>query len=180
MLEPIENQYLMIGRVNRSHGVNGEVLIISRIYAPSLFDEIDLLLLQDSRGDLVPARVETVRVEEKQNRLSFFVQFEHVTDRNQAEALKGRSVFVEREIAERLTEKTETPDDFIAFDLYDEEDQLIGRVEGVIDNPAHPILQVATVDNRQLLIPYVEEYIASSDEDEKIIRCRNLDQLEDL
>lgn len=156
------------------------MLILSEVFAPNLFDEVGLLWLQDSRGDLIPARVESVRVEEKQDRLSFFVKFEHVADRSRAEALKGYPVYAKREIAERLTEETDQATDYTAFDLYDEQDQYIGKVESVIDNPAHPILQVATDDDRRLLIPFVDEYVLSSEEEEKIIRCRNLDQLEDL
>ena len=87
MLEPIENQYMLIGYIARSHGVKGEVLVISEIEAPALFDEVDLVLLQNERGDLFPARVSSVRVDQQPGRLSFFVKFEHVTDRTQAENL---------------------------------------------------------------------------------------------
>ncbi|MDX1618082.1 MAG: ribosome maturation factor RimM [Balneolaceae bacterium] len=182
MLEPIENQYLQIGHIGRSRGVDGEVVIIPRYDAPALFDHIEVLLLQNSRGDLVPARIESVRVADTPDRLSFFVKFEHVADRNQADALKDYPVYVEREVAEGLVEETgsATVDDFTTYDLFDEGDRRIGTVESVIDNPAHPILRIATVDDRQLLIPCVDEYIASIDEKEEIIRCRNLDQLEDL
>lgn len=180
MLEPIENQYILIGHINRSHGVRGEVLIISELFAPTLFDEIDLVNLRDSRGDLVPARVESVRVEEKQNRLSFFVKFEHVADRNQADALKGRAVFVEREIAERLREETDLPQDYSTYEVYDEQDRKMGSVDTTIDNPAHPILQIVTNDGRQLLVPFVDEYIRSCNDEDKIITCHNLDQLDEL
>ena len=180
MLEPIDNQYLLIGYVNRSHGVNGEVLIISDVYAPTLFDEIDLVHLQNSRGDLVPARIESVRVQEKKNRLSFFVQFEHVADRNEADKLKNSAVYVRREKADPLIDWSDAPVDYSAFQVYDENNQHLGEVELTIDNPAHPIIQVATKDDRQLLIPFVDEYISSFDEEQQVIRCQNLDQLEGL
>ncbi len=180
MLEPIENQYLLIGHVNRSHGVHGEVLIISDVQVPELFDEIDIVHLQNSRGDLVPARIESVRVQEKQNELSFFVQFEHVADRNEAEQLKNYPVYVTREAAEPLIDRSEAPADYSAFLVYDEDGQHLGQVELTIDNPAHPILQVATKDDRQMLIPFVDEYITSFDDEQKTIRCQNLDQLEGL
>ncbi len=180
MLEPIENQYLLVGIVNRSHGVHGEVLIISDVYAPTLFDEVDIAHLQNSRGDLVPARIESVRVQEKQNRLSFFVQFEHVADRNKAEQLKNNPVYVSREAAEHLVDQSEAPANYDAFEVYNEQDQHLGKVEQTIDNPAHPILQIATEDDRHLLVPFVDEYIRSFDEEKQLIRCQNLDQLEDL
>lgn len=177
MLEPIENQFMQIGRIARSHGLSGDVLIIPDIGVPELFDELELVNLQNSRGDLFPVRVEEVRVDMKNNRLSFFVKFDRITDRNQAEELKGSPVYADRETVEGLMEVTESPERFSQFQVIDEEDQPVGRVERVLDNPAHPILQIHTDDHRRLLVPFVDEYIVESDEDEEIIRCRNLDQL---
>lgn len=179
MLEPIENQYKQIGHISRAHGIQGDVLIIPEVYAPTLFDSLDLVRLEDARGDLIPARIESVRVQEKNNRLSFFVKFEHIADRTQAEKLKNTTVFADREIVESLTASDDVLIDFTSFEVRDD-DRFIGSVEEVIDNPAHPILQVVTNNQDQLLIPFVDEYVAGTDEDQQIIHCQNLDQLIDL
>ncbi|MGK7369249.1 MAG: ribosome maturation factor RimM [Candidatus Halalkalibacterium sp. M3_1C_030] len=179
MLEPIEDQYLMIGHIARSHGVKGEVLIISEVNAPQLFEEIDLAHIQNVRGDLIPARIESFRVQEKNNRLSFFVKFEHVSDRNQAEELKSYPVYVLREKAESLMEDDEAVD-YTEFKIKDDQEKSIGTITGVIENPAHPILEVLTDNREKLLIPFVDEYISSVDEDQGIIYCQNLEQLTNL
>lgn len=179
MLEPIEDQYQRIGYVARSHGVKGMVLIISEINAPQLFDEIDLVHIQNARGDLIPARIESVRVQQKNNRLSFFVKFEHVSDRNQAEELKSLPVYIMQESAEALIDE-DGAIDYTSFEVLDEQSKNIGKITGVIENPAHLILEVITGDQQQLLVPFVDEYILSVDEDQKIIKCQNLDQLANL
>lgn len=179
MLRPIESEYLQIGYIARPHGVNGVVLIYSDISTPQLFDNMDLVYLQDTRGDLVPARIESVRVQEKDQRLLFFVKFEHVTDRNQAEQLKNRVVYAERNKAAHLVEDEDTTDDYTSFRIIDENGQPAGEVTGMIDSPAHPVLEVVTRNGNQLLIPLVDEYIRSIDEDAHIIRCQNLSQLTD-
>lgn len=180
MLEPIDNQYLRVGYIARSHGVNGEVLIISELSVPQLFDEIDLVHMQNTRGDLIPARIESVRVQEKDKRLSFFVKFEHVTDRNQAEKLKNCTVYVNRSKTEHLINDEDlATDDYTFFKVYDENDQYVGQVSGVIENPAHPILEIVIKDAKQLLVPLVDEYISSVDKESNIIRCQNLNQLTD-
>ncbi|MEL7833086.1 ribosome maturation factor RimM [Fodinibius sp. Rm-B-1B1-1] len=175
MLEPIENQYEKIGYISRSHGVQGEVLIIPDIYAPSLFDVLDLVRIETTRGDLIPARVESVRVQEKNNRLSFFVKFEHVADRTQAEELKNFSVFADRDVVESLLDSDERPLDLTSFQVFSD-GKLVGAVDVMLENPAHPILQVTT-DEQQLLIPVVEEYIVGIDEEAQQIQCKNLKQL---
>jgi ribosomal 30S subunit maturation factor RimM len=50
----------------------------------------------------------------------------------------------------------------------------------MLENPAHPILQVVTDKQEQLLIPLVDEYVADIDEQEKQIQCKNLKQLRSL
>jgi 16S rRNA processing protein RimM len=179
MLEPIENQYEKIGYISRSHGVQGEVLVIPDIYAPSLFDALDLVSIETTRGDLIPARIESVRVQEKNNRLSFFVKFEHLTDRTQAENLKNSSVFADREIVESMLDTDDLPPDLTSFAIISD-GQSIGKVEEMLENPAHPILQVVTNKQEQLLIPLVDEYVADIDEEVKEIQCKNLEQLKGI
>lgn len=179
MLESIEAQYQQIGYIARSHGVQGEVLIIPEMYAPTLFDTLDLVRIENTRGDLIPARIESVRVQEKNNRLSFFVKFEHVTDRTQAEQLKQHAVFTDRKKVEPLIDRKESPLDIRSFTVRNK-DQHIGTVESIIDNPAHPILEIATDDNEKLLVPYVDEYVMAVDEKNQQIQCQNLEQLKGL
>ena len=176
MLEPIENQYQQIGYIARSHGVQGEVLIIPELYAPTLFDALDLVHIKNARGELVPARVESVRVQEKNNRLSFFVKFEHVSDRTQAEDLKNFAIFADREMVENLLDSDDMPLNLTSFDIW-ADGECIGSVEAMLQNPAHPILQVITKEENELLIPVVDEYVAEVDEENKKIQCKNLSQL---
>ncbi|HKK45598.1 MAG TPA: ribosome maturation factor RimM [Balneolaceae bacterium] len=179
MLEPVENQYIQIGYIARSHGVAGDVLVIPEVYAPTLFDTLDLVRIENARGELLPARVESVRVQEKNNRLSFFIKFEHVTDRTQAEELKHFAVFADRETVEGLVNQDDVPIDFTAFEIW-ANGKPIGSVEATIENPAHPILQVVIDEQEQLLIPLVDEYIIGIDKEAEKIQCKNLDQLRGL
>lgn len=179
MLESIDNQYRQIGYIARSHGVQGEVLVIPDLYAPSLFDSLELVRIKTARGDFVPARIESVRVQKKNNRLSFFIKFEHVTDRTQAEQLKQRTVFADREQIDHLWEDEEPATDFISYEIWSG-DQQIGTVESVLDNPAHPILQITTQDQRQLLVPFTDEYVVAVHSEDQRIQCHNLEQLKGL
>lgn len=181
MLEPIEDQYQQIGHIARSHGVKGEVLIISLIEAPQLFDEIDLVHIQNARGDLVPARIESSRVQHKKNRLSFFVKFEHVSDRNKAEELKGFPVFVSKDKLQVLKDEFQSDTiDYANYEVVDGEGNQIGSVTAVIQNPAHPILEVTLNNEETLLVPLVDEYINEIDKEQEVIQCLNLDRLTDL
>ena len=179
MLEPVEHQYEQIGYIARSHGVKGEVLLVPEFYAPTLFEHLDLVRLQNARGDLIPARVESVRVQEKNDRLTFFVKFDHVADRTQADELKNWAVFADRDVMEQLFGEEESPLDLASFDVW-HDDRRVGSVTDIIDSPAQLILQVTTDQQDQLLIPFVDEYIVEVNEEMQRVQCQNLDQLTDL
>jgi len=175
MLEPVDQQYVMIGYIAQSHGVDGTVLIIPEFNTPALFDDIELVRLQDARGDLIPARIELIRVQQKNNRLSFFVKFDHVTDRNDADRLKSYRVYLPRDKVEHAVDEQEVVS-FASFDVQNEQGATIGAVNHIIDSAAHPVLRVQT-ESGQLLIPFVDEYIQSTDEENAIIHCKNLHRL---
>lgn len=181
MLTPIERQYEEIGQIVRSQGIHGEVVIISEYDVPILFDEKDLVYVQNMRGDLIPARIEKSRIKSQKNQISFFVKFEHVADRKQAEELRGFSVFKRKSEVEPLLK--DNPDeifDLSDFVVFDEQQNIIGTVDDVIDNPAHPILVVQQQGLNPLLIPFVDEYVVEVQESEQRIVCKNIDQLADL
>lgn len=167
----------MAGHISRSHGVDGTILIIpvAKAANPELFDDIDLVRLQNKRGDLIPARINSVRTEEKKDRISFFVKFDHINDRHEAEEARGTPVFIAKNKIEDKISKTHS---YIAFDVFDD-DKRVGSVEDVIKNPAHPILSVST-DGGTILIPFADEYVVEADEADEKIYCKNLQQLKNL
>lgn len=181
MLEPAEDQYIVIGEVIRSHGIKGEVVVQPAFVNRGLFDDLHLVHYENARRELVPARLERVRIQEKGNRLSFFVKFEHVSDRNQAEEIRGSALFVHRDKIAHV-ERSGQPDftRFLGWTVRDEKGSSLGNVTGILENPAHLILEVTPDDGEQRLIPLVDEYVESVEEEGRTIQCRRLDQLEGL
>lgn len=178
MPEPLENQYYLAGHIARSHGVDGTVLIVPVIEAaqPELFDSVELVRLQNERSDLIPARIDTVKIQEKDDRISFFVKFEHINNRNEAEEITRMPVFIDKGQVEN---SLAADDPLISFKVLNEMGDYIGIVDSVIHNPAHPILEIST-DTLKILVPFVDEYIDEVNEDEQTICCKNLDQLDVL
>ncbi len=178
MLEPIEHQYFLIGQIAHSRGLDGQVLVVPEIDDSTLFDEVELVHLQNNRGDLIPARIESFRVQQKNNRLSFFVKFEHITDRNKAEKIKNYPVYIAKYKVLHLFQK-DSGSSWKSYSVMNENQSQIGVVVETIDNPAHPILSVEMEDG-SMLIPFVDEYIQITDEENEIIYCKNLHQLKKI
>jgi 16S rRNA processing protein RimM len=169
--------FVQVGHVERSHGLEGEVKVFFDVEDPQKVDDLKLVYLRNDRGDFYPARILDMWVEGKRNKISFFVQFDHIADRTGAEALKGKSIFLETENAEPFIKVEAEPEDsFIDHEVYDG-DESLGLVIDVMNNPAHPILVVATTSGSRL-IPYVDHFV--KDRQKGTIYCQNLDELEGI
>ncbi len=169
--------FVQVGHVERSHGLEGEVKVFFDVDDPQKVEELKLVYLRNDRGDFYPARIMDFRVEGKRNKISFFVQFDQIADRTGAEALKSKGIFLETDEAEPFIHaEVETDDSLVDHEVYDG-DESIGLVVDVMNNPAHPILVVATTSGSRL-IPYIDHFI--QDRREGNIYCQNLDELEGI
>lgn len=90
-----------------------------------------------------------------------------VSDRNLAEALRGRRVWIRREDFPAPDENEFYWVDLIGCTVSNEQGELLGEVSGLIDNGAHQILQVAYAlpDGQagERLVPFVDAFLRTVD-----------------
>lgn len=171
--------FTLIGRIDRSHGLFGEVKILLEFNDLSIFDELNLVYLQNERGDYFPVRIIKTRIEEKRNEISFFVQFEHIADRTAADRLKNSGVFLETDTANDLIFEEEFIPSLLHFDVYNKNDEHVGTVMEVLESTAQTVLSISS-NKGTLLIPLVEYYVVEINEEEEFIICQNEQELQDL
>ncbi len=170
-----------IGRIGRARGLEGWVRLLPEISLTDRFlPENPVVYIKNDRSGFEPLRIEDFYTEEKRNQVSFFVKFDMITNRTDAEALRDKGLFSDKfdPAAETDPDSQQQDDeDLTGYEIrYDSE--LLGRVLDLFSNPAHGIIEVKT-DSGVLLIPFVDEYIINVDHDKRIINCQNLDQLID-
>lgn len=171
-----------IGRIVKMHGLDGTVRVVpDRDDVSHLFSEGSLLYLKSRRGELMPARIENAR-QEGGGRPLFFVKFDRISDRTEAESWRDTAVYTADELPETDDLMDEMPDP-TGYRVIDPEGPS-GEVADVMDNPAHPILEVHLEKEEGLvdivLVPWVDEYVVSADPSTQTLTCRNLNQLIDI
>lgn len=173
--------FTLIGRVDRSHGLHGEVKILLEFNNVELFNELEMVYLQNDRGDYFPVRILDTRTEKKRNEISFFVKFEHIADRTAADRLKNSGVFLETEkTTDLIFQEEDTMSSLLLhFDVYNINDEHIGTVMDVLESSAQSVLSISTTKG-VLLLPIVEYYITEINEEEEFIICQNEQELQDL
>jgi 16S rRNA processing protein RimM len=171
----MRSNWTSLGFISRIHGLKGEVVLEPEFDA-ELYTTDRIYYLGKLNQDPVPVRISAFKLVKKGDQLSFFVTFEHISDRTEAERLKGYSVFLPSE----ELEIDEFPEgDLVGYRvLNDDSGTDEGEVVDMIDNPAHVLLQV--VDDGAYFIPLVDEFIVEIDDEQRIIRVSGIEELKSL
>lgn len=182
MAHKVPGRFIEIGRIGKPRGLDGTVRFLpNQNFIDGIFDRADIFYVRNERSDLVPARLKDVNLEKKRNQQTFFVQFDLIASRNDAEAAVDKALFAEQSLVEEMASEFEVESeisdakDYTGYEVgYNGE--IFGTVLDVMENPAHPILEVKH-DKGAILIPFVDEFVESVDDSDQKIICKNLDQL---
>ncbi|MEX0890213.1 MAG: hypothetical protein WD355_00070 [Balneolaceae bacterium] len=176
-----EGRFAEIARIGKAHGLNGTIKLMpqqNEASLESLLEAGQILHLENRRGDLIPARITDVRIEKKRNASMFFVHFDQITNRSEAEQFQDGPVYMDRKLLELQGRAVESLPDITGFDVTDPSG-LNAVVTGILESPAHAIIGM-DAGPASILVPWVDEFVVSIDEENRIINCRNLEQFMDL
>ena len=175
----MNNRFIEIGRIGRPRGLEGLVRFLPNdFFTADLFDQVTVFYMKNRRFDLFPARIESFRVEEKRNRQTFFVKFDVIASREDADAAMNRSLYADGESLMKTEQDLQHENDLYGYAVVFENVD-VGEVLDLISNPAHKILEIK-YSTGSLLVPFVDEFIERIDHEQRSVYCKNLDQLTDL
>ncbi|MBN1994611.1 MAG: 16S rRNA processing protein RimM [Anaerolineae bacterium] len=152
-----ELHYLAIGKVVRAHGLRGEVSIAVLTEFPERFKTTEWVYLGD-QFEATAYRLESFRWH-KQNVL---LTLAGVTDRTQAEQLKGQFVQVPVEQAVPLPEDAYYFYQLIGLDVVTIAGQHLGIVTDIVETGANDVY-VVEHDGQEILLPAIADVVKSID-----------------
>lgn len=163
----------VVGTITRSHGLQGSIKVNLHVAGVPVLekDEPVFILLQ---GGPVPFFVEDSR---QTGRDKLVLKLEDVDLLEQAEKLAGNELLIER--AKLDVPEKDASNSLFGFNVFDVERGAIGEVSGVMDNPQHPILEVA-FQGKTILVPWVDGIIDDVDENGRLIKISAPEGLIDL
>ena len=140
--------YIEAGEIVTTHGVRGEVKVLSWLDSPEMLCEFDRCRI-DSRE----YAMDTVRVQKTCN----LVKLRGVDTMEDAQKLRGKTMELYREdISDNLIFASELVDVEVYAD-----GACIGKIKEVLDYPGNSVYVVQ--GEREYLIPAVKEFILSTD-----------------
>ncbi len=159
-------KYIYIGDVVNTHGLKGEVRLVSNFeYKKRVFKKNFKLYIGRSKDEVV---INTYRVHKEYDMLTF----NDLTSIDDVIIYKGDKVYINRD---DLKIKGFFNEDLIGLDVFNE-DKYIGKVEFVMKNKAHSIL-VVTEDDKKNLIPNIPEFVTKIDLESKRIDIKAIEGL---
>lgn len=160
-------EYLYLGEIVNTHGIKGEVRIISDFkFKDVVFKKGNFLYIGNYKDKEV---INTYRVHKNYD----MVTFDGINDINDVLKYKGKKVYI---IREEHNFDGILYEDVIGLDVYSE-DKKIGTVDSIIKSHAHPILVVKNDNDKEFMIPFIDEFIINVDVDNKKVDVKLIEGL---
>lgn len=162
---------LVVGRIGRAHGVQGEATIEVRTDDPDIRFAVGAKLTLENGNTL------TVSNNRWHNQI-LLLSFSGINDRNQVEALRDQLLYAEVD-----TTSTEPGEyhfqQLIGCQVILPDQSNLGEVTEIVQLPGQDLLSVATKKG-EILIPMVKQIIVSIDVAKKIIQVNPPEGLIDV
>ena len=145
-------EYVNVGKIVNTFGIKGEIKIYP---AHDYFNELDHLVIKEKSY-----WIEKMRFQKP----LYIVKLQGIDNISDAELLKGKEVFVEKDEIPALPENTYYIDDILGFDVITDDNKNLGKLDDVFNTGANDIYQVG-----EILLPATKEVILKVDLEKKQI-----------
>lgn len=161
---------IKLGQITGAVGLKGEFKVFDYGDDPLRFKKYTRIYIDDKMYGLKSARVQ-------KNLVVLLV--DGISDRNEAEKLRGKDIYIDENQLPKLPEGTYYIRDLIGFDIVSEDGEHIGFLEDIYKNTAQPLYVIKTDDGKEGYIPGVDEFILNTDVKEKKITVKIIEGLFD-
>lgn len=147
-----------LGHISRLHGFKGEVVAVFDTDRAEAYETLESVFLED-RGELIPFFIDGLARNPKGH---FILKFEEVDDEPTAKSLIGSSLWLPMEILPPLEGKNFYFHEVVGFALLQDGVE-IAKVLEVLENAAQPLFKAQSPEEKEILIPAVDEFIIEID-----------------
>ncbi len=161
----MKQEYFEIGQIVNTFGIKGFVKVKPFTDDLERFEELKSVFVVKNK-ELIEKQIEEV----KYHKNLVLIKFKGIEDLNMAEKLKGCYIKINRKDARKLPEDTYFIADLIGVKVYDEDGNLLGKVDDIYNNKVHDIYVIKDDLGKQILLPSTKEVIKDIDIDnDKIV-----------
>ncbi len=167
------NDYLQVGAITSTHGLNGEVKVFPTTDDPKRYSRLKEVWLDTGREKLA-LKVERV----KYFKQFVIVKFQGLDRIEDVEKYVKKNLYVTRENAVKLRKNEYFIADLIGLAVVDEQENVLGTLTDVLATGANDVY-IVTKDEKELLIPAIRQCILDVDLETGVMKVHLLEGLQD-
>lgn len=153
---------IKIGRIVNAVALRGEVKVYNYSGYRERYEELDRIIVDDT-----PYEIEKVRYQQHM----VILKLAGVDDRNAAEAMKNRDVFITEDDLRELPEDTFYIRDLIGLSVIDDDtEDVIGTIKNVLQPSSQDIYVVKLEKGGETMIPAVSQFVRKVSVEEGFVR----------
>lgn len=168
-------ELIAVGRIVKPFGIKGAVRVQSLSSVPGRFQGLTKVTLVAPSGRSVTTTVTQVR----EDRDSYVVAFEALTNPDEAAAFRGGLIKIPREQAPPLPEGQYYEFDLIGMTVADETGRRLGTLEEILETSSNHVF-VVRGEGREVLIPATRGVVVSVDVAARAMTVRLVEGLLDV
>ena len=163
-----EKDLIAVGRITKTHGVNGEIVVTLDRDIPDWDDVRCVFLIME--GLPVPFFVTNSRHKSSESDL---IMLEGVESEKDASLLCGKTVYLSRDDFGNEDEPDFCEgfyvDDLVGFQVRTEDGRLSGKIVALESSTVNFLFIIETDSGKEVLVPAAEEFIAGVEPQERLV-----------
>ena len=157
-------KYFRVGVLANTHGIRGEVKVYPTTDDINRFKKLKKCIL-DTGKEYIDLNVESVKFFKNM----VILKFKEYNNINDIECYKGKDILVSRDNAVKLEKGEYYIADILGAKVILEDGSEFGVLEDVMQTGANDVYVVKTLDNKEVLLPKIDECVKKLDIENKIV-----------
>ena len=157
-------KYFRVGVIANTHGIRGEVKVYPTTDDINRFKKLKKCIL-DTGKEYIDLNVESVKFFKNM----VILKFKEYNNINDIECYKGKDILVSRDNAVKLEKGEYYIADILGAKVILEDGSDFGVLEDVMQTGANDVYVVKTLDNKEVLLPKIDECVKKLDIENKIV-----------
>lgn len=158
-------EFITIGKIVNTHGLKGEVKVIPFTDDSNRFKKLKEVRINGKMMSVVSCKIQPGRV---------VLKIEGINSIEEAEKYKNQMIEVSRDKAVELPEGSFYVADLIACEVFDEDENQLGKVFDVIFTGSNEVYWVKGA--KEVLVPAIKDVVLDVNIEEKKIIIKNLEK----
>ena len=166
--------FLEIGKIINTHGLKGEVKVVSWMDSPEDYENLEYALVKKA-GNEIKLDIESLKYQKN----NLIVKFKQITSIEEAEKYKNAVLYVSKDELPELPENVYYIADLLGCEVYEDSGRKIGILNDVFSTGSNDVYDIKRDGAKNLFVPIIEGVVKDVNIEAKKILIRIPEGLEE-